>query len=156
MQVKLHWRFILSVKTTIFLILVVCSNLILYGEIIKFSELKGEKPNFSIKRDIFSAEKMQITDPSRFKREMLVPTEKVKKVEKDIEAEIRQGVFFEGYIIKNTKNHALLSVNGEFFIVCERDIILNKIKILKIEKKKVIIEVESKKFEIKLKGDKDD
>lgn len=87
---------------------------------------------------------------------MLVPTEKVKKVEKDIEAEIRQGVFFEGYIIKNTKNHALLSVNGEFFIVCERDIILNKIKILKIEKKKVIIEVESKKFEIKLKGDKDD
>ncbi len=73
-----------------------------------------------------------------------------------IEAQVMQSVSFEGYVIKRTRSHALLSVNGEFFIAAKDDIIQEKIKILKIDKQEVTIEVDSKRITIQLKEDDED
>jgi hypothetical protein len=70
----------------------------------------------------------------------------------EIEEEI-QGLSYEGYVIKNSKNCALVSMNGEFHAVTVGDIILEKIKILKIDRKTIKVEVESHEFEIQIKED---
>ena len=129
-------------------------------EIIKFSQLEGDIKKFSIKRDIFSPNPMNPVRPQPKVKLPPPPTpEEVKKKKaeeakkQDIEDEIRRSLFFEGYVMKNTKNYALVSVNGEFFAVGAGDTILEKIKIIQIERKTIKVEVESRVIEIQLKGD---
>ena len=147
----------MSGKNILIIFLVSVFSLTLNAEIIKFSRLNKKKSNFSIKRDIFSAERSIRTNQAGIKRMIQPPKiEEIKKAEEKVENELRQSVFYEGYIIKNTKSHALLSVNGEFYIVCEQESINDKIKVIKIEKKRVILEIDSASYEIKLKGDDDE
>ena len=47
-----------------------------------------------------------------------------------------------------------MSVNGEFYVVKNGDVVLEKIKIININKKMLLIEVESIEFKILLKGAK--
>jgi len=51
------------------------------------------------------------------------------------------------------KKSALLSISGEFFMVSEQDQILDKIKVIKIDKNVVTIEYENQPYDIKIKGD---
>lgn len=128
-------------------------------EIIKFSSLERKTKEFSINRDIFSPDPMKPANPTTFKLppppspEEIKNIQKEKQKEKNIEDEIRQSLFFEGYVIKNSRNCALVSVNGEFYAVGTGDIVLEKIKIVNIEKKNIKVEVDSRVFEIQLKGD---
>lgn len=147
----------------VLLIFILNSTALLHAEIIKITLLKSGKKDFLIKRDIFSPVKLR---PGAAPREMEpipeVPEEPVNDEEQkddspgDMEAEIRQSISFEGYVIKNTRNHALLSINGEFFIAAKDDIVLEKIKIVKIEKEELTVEVDAKIYKIKLKGDEED
>jgi len=131
-------------------------------EIIRFSKLEKEMKKFAINRDVFSPSPIKPINPAgRVKLPPLPPPQEIKKKaeeekEKDIEDEIRRSLFFEGYVIKNSKNHALVSVNGEFFAVAAGDMVLEKITIIKIEKKTIKVEVDAKVFEIQLKGDNED
>ncbi len=144
-------------------ILAVGLSSVLYGEIIRVSQLQKEKKEFLIKRDIFSPVKRNFTKkgPAKFTPPPPPPPKKEEKGEavvqqKDIEAEVRQSVAFEGYVVRNAKRLALMTVNGEFFVVGPDDIVLNRIKVLNVDRKKMTIEVESNQMEIKLKGDNDD
>lgn len=133
----------------------------LHSEIIDISDLnKGqkEKKEFSIERDIFSPFKGSFSRRPKEKIELPLPVKPEKKVEegiKDKADEIRESVAFEGYVIRKAKKLALLTINGEFFVVGKDDIVLDKIKIKKVDKKNVTIEIDSNVFEIKLKGDDD-
>lgn len=123
------------------------------GEVIKVSKMKQEQKKFSIKRDIFSPIPMA---PQQNRMPMVqkpLPRQEVKKVEPNLENEVRRSVFYEGYISKGAKSHALLNVSGEYFVVAEGDVVLERIKVIKVEKKAIVIEVESQSFEIARKGE---
>lgn len=129
-------------------------------EIIRISKLDRAAKEFSINRDIFSPDLMKPVDPGSGRKQFTPPPTLpvVKKdlpsvdPKADIEEEI-QGLSYEGYVIKNSKNCALVSMNGEFHAVTIGDIILEKIKIIKIDRKTITVEVESHEFEIQIKED---
>ena len=132
-------------------------DLYLQAEIIRVSKLESEKKEFLIKRDIFSPFKRKVS-----RKPGVIPTpppkpkieeKKSKVLEQDVEAEIQESVAFEGYVMRNARKLALLTVNGEFFVVGKDDLILDKIKIIKVEKKQVTVEVDSNVIEINLKED---
>lgn len=136
-------------------------------EIIKISTLEKlakEKKEFSIERDIFSPFKKKFPKPGEraekaFKPPPVVQPMETKKddgpAEYDFEAEVRESVIYEGYVIRAAKKLALLSINGEFFVVGIDDIVLEKVKIIDVEKAQITLEVESSKFEIQLKEDEE-
>ncbi len=74
-------------------------------------------------------------------------------LQKSIAEEIAQSVTCDGFIMKNSKQLALLNVSGEPFLVSEGDTILDKIKVLKIAKDMVTIEYENQPYEIRIKGE---
>ncbi|UCH96894.1 MAG: hypothetical protein JSV88_08595 [Candidatus Aminicenantes bacterium] len=131
-------------------------------EIIKISKLQQEVKEFSIKRNIFSPDPMKPVDPGAAPRKALPPPppvvkppEEVKKPDKHLENEIQGSLSYEGYVIKHTKNYALVSMNSEFFAVTTGDMILEKIKIIKIDREAITVEVESQQVEIQIKGDEE-
>ncbi len=128
-------------------------------EILTLKKLEKKAKEFSISRDIFSPDTMappvQAMQSVPVPQVVETPPEEEPKVEEkeDIEAEIRRSLFFEGYVIKHPKNFALVSANGEFFAVGNGDLLMDKIKIIKIDKKTITVEVDSKTFDLQLKGD---
>jgi hypothetical protein len=131
-------------------------------EIIGISKLNQGAKEFSINRDIFSPDLMKPVDPGSGRKQFTPPTpppvDKRELPTVDTEAVIGediQGLSYEGYVIKNSKNCALVSMNGEFHAVTIGDIILEKIKIIKIDRKTITVEVESHEFEIQIKEDEE-
>ncbi len=135
-------------------------------EIINISKLDKIAREFSINRDIFSPDlmkpvapapdigKQQFTPqppplPEEVKREL--PSVDPKAV---IEKEL-QGLSYEGYVIKESKSCALISMNSEFYAVVVGDIILEKIKVIKIDRNTLTVEMESYEFEIQIKEDEE-
>lgn len=122
------------------------------GEIIQISKLKKTKTLYSIKRDLFSPDSLisnnRISKAPVDQANQSKITENRQKVLKNIE----QRIFFEGYIVKSNKSFALLSINGEYFVSGEGDAVVENIKVKKIEKKKILLEIESDLIEIFLKG----
>lgn len=124
----------------------------LNGEIIKVSKLKKKEPGFHVKRNIFIPNKSKIGKATQELQDKLKVPAKKNEIKKNLENEIQNSVFFEGYVFKKNQIYALLSVNGEFYIVRNGDVILDKINIIKIDKNMVLIEVDSMDFNISLKG----
>lgn len=134
-------------------------------EIINISKLDRIAKEFSINRDIFSPDLMRPVAPAGEQRPVIPPTppplpEEGKRelpsvdpkavIEKEL-----QGLSYEGYVIKESKSCALVSMNSEFYAVVVGDIILDKIKINKIDRKTITVEVESYEFEIQIKEDEE-
>ena len=55
--------------------------------------------------------------------------------------------------MKDARKSALLNVSGEFFVVGEGEVILDKIKVLKISKDVVTVEYDNQPYDIRIKGD---
>jgi len=145
----------------ILLIFILNSAALIRAEIIKVSVLEAEKKDFAIKRDIFSPLKLKPDVKPKPIEPIIEETviEEEQKDETSVEAmadEIKQNISFEGYVLKYKKNHALLSINGEFYVAAEADIVMEKIKIVKIGKKELTVEVDANIYKIKLKGDDED
>ncbi|MCP4215501.1 MAG: hypothetical protein GY765_12680, partial [bacterium] len=139
-------------------------------EILDISVLEkvvSEEHQYALERDIFSPIKRNYNS----KRNAPPPPRVIKKTKKaetkkrELSAEemrqrmadeVRSSLAFEGYVMRNARNLALVTLNGEFFVVGKEDVVMNKVKIVKVEKKKLTVEVESNEFEIKLKGDDED
>ena len=158
----------LTFFTFTFMLMTLSSPQVLQAEIIKVSQLEKlqeerEKKEFSIERDIFSPFKRKITK-SKMQTELPPPPPPpVKKEEEKVKDEksnqmqvvneILQSVTYEGYVMRDAKQVALLTVNGEPFIVSKDDILMEKIKIINVDKKFITVEVDSNVIEINLKGD---
>lgn len=134
------------------------------AEIIRMSvmqELETAPREFSIERDIFSPFIRKFIKPGEpdVRSSEPPPVFKTEAPEQkdpapyDIEAEVRESVTYEGYVIRDAKKLVLLSINQEFFVVGIDDIIMEKVKIINVEQKQITVEVDSQKFEIQLKGD---
>lgn len=136
------------------------------AEIIKASKLeqaekeKGKK-EFNIVRDIFSPFKREFNlnpaAPPQPPPEVIQkpPEEENRVKERDVAGEVRRRVAYEGYVMRDAKNLALLTVDSEFFVVGVNDTVKETIKIVNVEKEIVTLEVEANLVEIKIKGDQD-
>ena len=123
------------------------------GEVIRLSKLKQERPPFGMKRDIFSTRSLAAeaaADNGAPSREARPPSP---LSEEELRREVRTSVSFEGYVMKKERRHALLNVNGEFYVVGEGEDVTEAVKVIKIERERIYLEVEGKKIEIPLKGD---
>jgi len=120
----------------------------LRAELLKLGLLKKPAPRFTLRLDIFQGRRgdggARAAGPAG--------ASQPEALQKTIAEEIAQSVFYEGFIVKNSKKSALLNVSGEFFAVSEGDMILDKIKVLKISKDTVTIEYDGQPYEIRIKG----
>ena len=134
------------------------------AEIIRMSvmqELEKTKKEFSMERDVFSPFVRKFNKPGENNVRAPEPPpvfkpdipEKKEPAPYDIEADIRESVTYEGYVIRDAKKLALLSISQEFFVVGIDDMIMDKVKIININEKQITVEVDSQRFEIQLKGD---
>jgi hypothetical protein len=122
------------------------------GELLKLSLLRQTAPPFTLKRDIFLG-MMPAGHGGEVPGGQGTQPAQAEAARKTIAEEIYQSVSYEGYVSKNGRSSALLNVSGEFFMVNEGDVILQKLKILKIGRETVTIEYENLPYDIKLKGD---
>ncbi|MCX6558622.1 MAG: hypothetical protein NTW95_14520 [Candidatus Aminicenantes bacterium] len=124
------------------------------GELLKLSLLKQIAPPFSLRRDIFlGATALADSRPGQPPAQNAAQTEAARRT---IAEEIYQSVSYEGFVSKNGRSSALLNISGEFFMVNEGDVVLQKITILKIGRETVTIEYDNLPYDIKLKGDGND
>jgi type II secretory pathway component PulC len=123
----------------------------LRAELLKLSLLAKPAPKFTLKLDIFQGRNPADLENSRPAAAM-GPVQ-AEDLQKTIAEEIQQSITYEGFIVKNGRKLALLNVSGEFFAVSEGEIVLEKIKILKIGKDKVIIEYDGQPYDIRFKGE---
>ncbi|MCX6582264.1 MAG: hypothetical protein NT166_18995 [Candidatus Aminicenantes bacterium] len=138
----------------------------IHAEIINASKLeqaekeKGKK-EFNIVRDIFSPFKREFNlnpaAPAQPPPEVIQkpPEEENRVKERDVAGEVRRRVAYEGYVMREAKKLALLTVDSEFFVVGIDDTVKETIKIVNVEKKFVTLEVETNLVEINIKGDQD-
>jgi len=130
-------------------------------EILNDKRLARDVSKFSISRDIFSpdtmappSENLEIKRPTPPPPEIKPPEPKTEEqIVKDSQDEVKRTLFYEGYVIKPPKNFALVSMNGEFYAVGAGDMVLDKFKIIKIDRKTITVEIDSREIEIQLKGD---
>ena len=127
------------------------------AEIIHFSKLEKKKPPYSLKKNLFYPVRL-ISPEERSAMENRTPRDDSSRVQsrEDPQKEIQRSISFEGYVEKNNRIHALISLNGEYFVVGEGEVFMETIKIVKIEEKRILLEVESRPIEIQLKGDSDE
>jgi len=129
----------------------------LRAEIIHFSKLEKKKPPYSLKKDIFYPVRLiSAEEKSTLQNRISRGESKQVRDQEDSKKEIQRSISFEGYVEKNNRIHALISLNGEYFVVGQGEVFMETIKIVKIEKKQIFLEVESQPVVIKLKGDSDD
>jgi hypothetical protein len=119
------------------------------NELLKLSLLAKSAQRFTLKLDLFHGG----ADASAPGAADSATPFQAETLQRSIAEEIAQSVSYEGFILKDHKQLALLNVSGEFFAVGERDMILDKIKVLKIAKDTVTIEYEGQPYEIRIKGD---
>lgn len=141
-------------KPVLWLLLLLLSAGPVRAELLKLSLLKKAAPVFAVKRDIFNGELPAGGDsrPDRARESQPAQAD----VHRTIAEEIAQSVSYEGFVIKDGKNSALLNISGEFFMVGEGDQVLEKIRILSIGRSRVTIEYEGLPYDIKIKGDEND
>ena len=146
----------MSGKPVLLIIIILSFFNFLNAEIIKISKLKKKNPVFCVKRNIFFPDKSKVGNAFRKLEDKPKIQAKKEETKKNLENEIKDSVFFEGYVFKKHAIYALMSGNGEFYIVKNGDVVLEKIKIINVNKKMLLIEVESIELKILLKGAKND
>jgi len=119
------------------------------AELLKLSLLRRSAPRFALKLDIFQGGGGAAANPAPEAAAVV----QAEIMQRSIAEEIAQSVSYEGFIIKNSRQLALLNVSGEFFAVAEQETVMEKIKILKIAKDKVTVEYDGQPYEIPIKGD---
>lgn len=127
----------------------------------KLEQIEKEKKNkeFAVFRDIFSPFK-KVIEPKKMEVPQPPPEEIRKKSEeenrvkeRDVSGEIRGRIAYEGYASRGAQRFALLTVDGEFFVVSVNDIVKETINIINIETKFVTVQVEANLIEINIKED---
>ena len=113
------------------------------------------KPSGStVKRNIFSPQKLNV-------REALTPEktriaeikEELKKEKEESENRIIATVFYEGFLLKDSRIYALLKLNGQYYISGVGDILPGSILIKEILENKITLEIESSEVSVMKKGE---
>jgi len=142
----------LSAKLPVGLLLLVFASSV-SADVIHIAELDGKTTEFRVTRDLFSM-RVSETGPATVDTAPAepAPSSRVPKAQ-NVKREVLDSVFFEGYVMKRDHVHALLSVNGEYFVVAEGEVVADIVKVIEIDRDRVIIEVEGQRITVGLKGD---
>ncbi len=124
----------------------------LRAELLKLSLLARPAAPFTLKLDIFQGRGAGDLGSGRPGAAAATPAQ-AEKLQKSIAEEIQQSISYEGFIVKDARKSALLNVSGEFFVAGEGDVLLEKIKVLKISKDVVTVEYDNQPYDIRIKGD---
>jgi len=127
-------------------------------EIFRLSLLnKPPVEKVTMKRDIFTADilrsEIELNPKTAPAPEPPREPETTVIIERNPEEEVRRILFYEGFVLRRDQGYALITINGDSSMVTTGDTVNENIKIIKIEKKSITVESESKVFEIQLKGD---
>jgi hypothetical protein len=125
----------------------------LRAELLKLSLLAKPARAFTLKLDVFQGRGPGDQENVSPGAAAATGPAQAEKLQKSIAEEIQQSVSYEGFIVKNARKSALLNVSGEFFVAGEGDVLLEKIKVLKISKDAVTIEYDNQPYDIRIKGD---
>ncbi|MCK4889225.1 MAG: hypothetical protein KAS21_11220 [Candidatus Aminicenantes bacterium] len=141
---------------TIAAILLILIPFLLSSELIKSSKVKKHgKLHFEIKRNIFSPQKTnKFRKGSIASRKAENKKAELMKQSKEAETRVIASVFYEGFLIKESRIFALLKVNGQFYISREGDRIPGNILVKKILEKKIVLEIESSEVSVLKKGER--
>jgi hypothetical protein len=125
----------------------------LRAELLKLCLLAKPAAPFTLKLDIFQSRGAGDPGSGRPGSATAASPAQAEKLQKSIAEEIQQSISYEGFIVKDARKSALLNVSGEFFVAGEGDVLLEKIKVLKISKDAVTIEYDNQPYDIRIKGD---
>lgn len=125
----------------------------LRAELLKLSLLAKPAAPFTLKLDIFQGRGAGEPGSGRPVATAAASPAQAEKLQKSIAEEIQQSISYEGFIVKDAKKSALLNVSGEFFVAGEGEVLLEKIKVLKISKDMVTVEYDNHPYDIRIKGD---
>ena len=123
----------------------------LRAELLKLSLLARPARAFTLKLDIFQGR--GAGDPGNGRPAAVAGPAQAETLQKSIAEEIQSSISYEGFIVKDARKTALLNVSGEFFVAGEGEVLLEKIKVLKISKDVVTIEYDKLPYDIRIKGD---
>lgn len=117
-------------------------------ELLRLSLLKRPAGKFAVRMDIFNG----AADAGPAPAAKTTPAQAA-DTQRAIAEEIFQSVIYEGFVVKDARELALLNVSGEYYMVGQGDDILGKIKILSVSRVVVVIEYEGQAYDIRIKGD---
>jgi hypothetical protein len=117
-------------------------------ELLRLSLLDKPAGKFTVRMDIFNGA------PDAGAAAAVRPTPaQAAEAQRSIAEEIFQSVIYEGFVVKDARELALLNVSGEYHMVGPGDDILGKIKILSVSRAVVVIEYEGQAYDIRIKGE---
>ena len=130
-----------------------------HPEIIKLSQLKTEAGSLKVSRDLFSLKPITAPGPGQADPRRMGPgqghgpgNQPEEPEQISLEQEVSRSIQYEGFISRASQPMALLTVNGEDFYTTENELLINKIKIIKIEATEITIELNDQQFKIRRKG----
>lgn len=121
------------------------------AELIRRSLLLQKRSPFSIRRDIFMA--LPLTASATASDNTQDQPGSGQSQQATVQEEISQSISYEGFLVKENRKTALLSIGGDVYVVGEGETILERIKVLSISREMITIEYEGQPYQIKLKGD---
>lgn len=142
-------------NTVIAVILMLAVNL--PGELLKTSKLRSSAAEAKVKRDIFrfgNSAPPPVINRAKLEEER---KEREQKAQEEAQAEetLQEAatvVVYEGYVADDGKVTALISIDGEYYVVCENEKILDEVEVVKITAAVITLQVKNKKMEIEFKG----
>jgi len=130
-------------------------------EILGVSRLKQpDQWVFNLERNIFSPDPMKPPDPQvkspvieTPREELKAPVVDEKEPTEAMAQQITRSIVYEGYVLKDSKNYALVNAGSDYYAVAPGDILRDRIKVIEINAENISVEVDSQTYEIQLKGD---
>lgn len=122
-------------------------------EVVHLSRLDSPAKELTIHRDLFRPGQNPATETVRMRP---MPTPAEPRVEqnalKDRESRIRRSIVFEGFIRRNDRLTAILSVDGEYFVVAQGEQVLGDVSVAALNEKRMVVLVDGKRHEIPFQG----
>jgi len=124
------------------------------GEVVKLSRLQAPPRELSIQRDLFrpgrgaAPVRQPIRPaPSALQRRSDIGTPAVSPVDR-----IRRNIVYEGFIRRGGKLTAIISVNGEYFVVVQAEVVVDTVAVAELDEKRLVVTVDGERFEVPFQG----
>ncbi|MBN1196356.1 MAG: hypothetical protein JXA62_03030 [Candidatus Aminicenantes bacterium] len=122
-------------------------------EVVHLSRLDRPAKELTIHRDLFRPGRNPAAGTVRT-RPMPNPVEPLvdKNASQDLESRIRRSIVFEGFIRRNDRLTAILSVDGEYFVAAQGEQVMGDVSVAALNEKRMVVLVDGKRHEIPFQG----
>jgi len=144
----------LRVEKKLFLGIVMSAAAVLGAEeVVHLSRLEKPASELQLHRDLFRREETRMPAPSRVRPEPIpVEAETRKQAAADATARVQRSIVYEGYIQRNGRLTAILSVDGEYFVAAAGEQLLDHLSVQALDQDQLVVLVDGKRHEIPFQG----